>query len=235
MIHYKREILFNTTIRNVDKNPRKSFIHASKLNILRSVFILFLVSMTLYQSIKILSEYFEYRVIKVKDDSEENKNEVLAPAITFCLGDFLSFDVIQQLFPDSNIEFKEIHSAMESTNDSTIYFLQSLRMEKLIKSYQTRAINQMSNYMAFNQSIRMFHSIENCLIVRQNSEHKCDFFQNRIRYIQESQKCSTLLYEYETPNTLELSYGDLIVFIFSKVKMKGLSITGKLYLIVEFK
>ena len=227
MMHYKREILFNTTIRNINKNPRKSFIHASKLNILRSVFILFLVSMTLYQSIKILSEYFEYRVIKVKDDSEENQNKVLAPAITFCLGDFLSFDVIQQLFPDSNREFEEIHSAMESTNDSTIYFLQSLRMEKLIKSYQTRAINQMSNYRAFNQSIRMFHSIENCLVVRQNSENKCDFLQNRVRYIQESQKCSTLLYEYETPKTLGLSYGDLIVFIFSKVKMKGLSITGK--------
>ena len=237
MMHHNSEMVriythsMNMVILPKTKKSNDHFLNISKQDFLRSAIIMFLVSMSLYQSINLLIDYLDFRAIKVEETV--NVNRVLAPAITFCLSKFLSFEVVQQLFPESSEKFEEIHRKIDSTNDSTIHFLESLRMEKLIKSYQIRAINQMSIHKAFNQSVRMFDHIENCLIVRQNNEHKCDFLNNTVRYIQESQKCSTMLYENQMSSIpsisskhLELSYGDSIVFIISKDIVHGISNKG---------
>lgn len=212
------------------KDIRSSFIsRITAQKIINLLFVLALTAMSLFQSIKILNEYLEFRVIKITDISNEIPLQMIAPAITFCLNDFLSFSVVKELFPEAIKEFKEIQEKIENTDDSTVHFEENLRLEKLIKYYQIRAINQMTVNEAFDRSLRVRHYIDNCLVVRQNNISKCEFdLKEPVRYLQDSQKCFTLLYDNSGSNQLNLSYGDRLVFIFGRKNLPEFSISGLL-------
>ena len=194
-IYPGRNYRFQTQQRRLPREI-KEFVSYVKRQMLKQelafhLFMVICIGMFFYQSAMILREYLQFRSTKVKKVQNEIPLQTPSPAITFCLNDFLSYKIINEMSPETVKTFNRLNQQLEKSDNSTQDFILTQELENYMNLNQIKLINRFKINEAFNKSLDFNRYIDDCLIIRQNVTLKCPFFKNKTEYMQDTQKCTT--------------------------------------------